>query len=106
MGTVALRELRAIDIDGPGDFTLPIQERRILAIVDFYLPKPKSYPKSVVHHVKRPDLDNLVKAIFDSLQKHRVIEEDSHVTQLWTSKRYADLEHPAGTRIQLTCLPL
>lgn len=33
----------------------------------FTLPRPQRLPKKVRHHVKKPDLDNLVKAVKDAL---------------------------------------
>lgn len=33
----------------------------------FVLPRPQRLPKKVRHHVKKPDLDNLVKAVKDAL---------------------------------------
>ena len=35
---------------------------------EFHLMRPKSLPKKVTHHVKKPDLDNLVKAVKDALE--------------------------------------
>ncbi len=35
--------------------------------LDFMLPRPKSLPKKYWRHVKRPDLDKLIRAVCDSL---------------------------------------
>jgi Holliday junction resolvase RusA-like endonuclease len=37
----------------------------------FFLQRPKSLPKRVVHHVKKPDCDNLEKSIMDSLEPRK-----------------------------------
>lgn len=106
VGWHALHQLRSIKLDADEDFTLPIQGCRIIAQLRFNFDKPKSYPKSVVHHVRRPDLDNLSKALLDGLVVARVLEDDGFVTDLTQLKRYADAEHPAGVEVELTCLPL
>ena len=31
----------------------------------FYLPRPKSLPKKVQYHTKKPDLDNFLKSLLD-----------------------------------------
>jgi Holliday junction resolvase RusA-like endonuclease len=53
----------------------------------FYLLRPKTLPKKVVHHVKTPDLDNLVKGIWDAL-KGITYADDSQVVKLIASKEY------------------
>lgn len=106
VGEVALAQLRGVEIDGDEDFTLPVKESRILVHARFNLTKPKSYPKSVVHATKKPDLDNLIKAILDGLVLARVISDDNCVTDLHIMKRYADPDHPPGVEVELTCLTL
>lgn len=102
----ALAQLRGVEVEGDKDFTLPIRDCRVLATVRFNLRKPVSYPKSVVHAVKKPDLDNLVKAIWDGLVNAQVLEDDNCITDTLMMKRYADAEHPPGVEVELTCLPL
>lgn len=106
VGQHALMQLRGVEVDGDEDFTLPISDARIIAKLRFNLKKPAGYPKSVVHVTKKPDLDNLVKAILDGIVTAGVIEDDNCITDLVTMKRYADDEHPHGVEVELTCLPL
>lgn len=104
--TVALQtraQIPQIDVDGEGDFTLPAKGRVLLSL-RFNLQKPKSYPKSVVHHTKKPDVDNLAKAVMDGLVKGRIIEDDNLVTDLAVYKRYATPLHPVGVEIDLTVI--
>jgi len=71
----------------------------------FHLPRPKSLPKKVVHHTKRPDLDNLAKAVKDALRSI-VYRDDSLVVELHVRKvfgerpgveiRIAAVEEPRG----------
>ena len=61
----------------------------LILTVTFFLPRPKSLPKKVIHHVKRPDLDNLVKSVKDALNGV-VWRDDSQVFSLHIYKRYGD----------------
>ncbi len=54
----------------------------------FLMPRPKSLPKKVIYHIKKPDLDNLAKAIKDALQGIMYVS-DSQVVYLILSKVYA-----------------
>lgn len=56
-------------------------------VVNFRLPRPKSLPKRVLWHTKKPDVDNLVKAVKDAM-KGIVYRDDSQVVALYVTKRY------------------
>lgn len=53
----------------------------------FYLPRPKYLKDKVRAHVKKPDLDNLVKAVKDAL-KGVCWKDDSQVFDLKAEKHY------------------
>ena len=55
----------------------------------FHLPRPKSLPKKVMHHVKKPDADNLAKAIKDAM-RGVVYRDDSQIVALEVRKQYGD----------------
>lgn len=55
----------------------------------FHLPRPKSLPKKVQHHIKKPDADNLAKAIKDAL-RGVVYRDDSQIVALEVRKAYGD----------------
>jgi len=59
------------------------------AKVDFFLPRPKTLPKKVVHHIKKPDVDNLIKGVFDAC-KGILWHDDTQVVSLSCSKYYGD----------------
>jgi len=70
----------------------------IYLTLDFYLPRPKGHYKTsgdikekyiAVRHTSKPDLDNLVKAVKDSL-KGIVWNDDSQVFYTISSKNYAN----------------
>jgi crossover junction endodeoxyribonuclease RusA len=56
--------------------------------IAFYLPRPKSLPKRVTAHTKKPDIDKLVRAVADALTSI-VFRDDSQVCELVTAKHYA-----------------
>jgi Holliday junction resolvase RusA-like endonuclease len=63
-------------------------EGPLLLRVAFYLPRPKSLPKKVTAHIKKPDLDKLVRSCKDALTKV-VWHDDAQVIRLDASKTYA-----------------
>lgn len=63
-------------------------EGPLLLTLEFYLPRPVSLPKKELHHTKRPDLDNLAKAIKDAL-KGTIYRDDSQITDIVACKRYS-----------------
>ena len=66
--------------------------------MDFFLPRPKAHHKrdgsvksnSPVWHCKKPDLDNLIKAVVDAITDTRCIWlDDSQICQISATKSYA-----------------
>ena len=67
----------------------------------FFFQRPKSLPKSVEHNIKKIDVDNIAKAIMDSLEprKHAkksqnplegaIYENDAQIVSLWVTKEYS-----------------
>ena len=54
----------------------------------FLMPRPKSLPKKVIHHVKKPDLDNLAKSVKDAFQGI-IYQSDSQICVLNVEKKYS-----------------
>lgn len=69
--------------------------------VEFILPRPKSIPKRVVHMVKKPDLDKLIRSTLDALSKI-AYADDNRVTEITASKRYATTGERTGASITIT----
>lgn len=70
--------------------------------VNFYLPRPKSLPKKVTVHLKKPDLDKLVRSVKDALSRV-VWRDDSQVIELMATKSYAVDDVP---RVRITVVPI
>lgn len=68
----------------------------------FRLPRPKSLPKLTVWHVKKPDLDNLVKAVIDGLEGI-IFKGDQQIFQLVAFKQYCEDDEP-GVKIEVRTL--
>lgn len=68
-------------------------EGPVRLLVAFYMPRPKSLAKRVVHHTKKPDLDKLVRSVADSLTA-TVFRDDSQVCELVAVKHYAADQQP------------
>lgn len=81
----------------------------IHASIVFYMPRPKSRPKRDRWPDRRPDLDKLVRGIFDSLTQVGVYHDDGQVVALTTAKAYPgdpfyDQMQSPGCSILLTAL--
>lgn len=87
--------------DGAPTITLPF-ENRVIATMTFWMTKPKSYPKSLTDHLKKPDVDNLGKSVLDALEHVGVISKDQLVTDLLLRKRYTLNGEEEGVEIELT----
>lgn len=66
--------------------------------LDFFLPRPKAHhkrdgsvkPNSPVWHCKKPDLDNLIKAVTDAItDTQRIWLDDSQICEITATKTYA-----------------
>lgn len=67
----------------------------------FYLPKPKSTPKRVTYHTKLPDLDKLVRAVFDALTNAGVWKDDAQVIYLTATKLFVAETITPSVRVEL-----
>jgi Holliday junction resolvase RusA-like endonuclease len=56
--------------------------------LEFYLPRGVSLPKRVVHHVTKPDVSNLCKAVEDALCGV-IYRDDKQIVSLTVEKRYS-----------------
>jgi Holliday junction resolvase RusA-like endonuclease len=63
----------------------------VIMVLDFYFAKPKSTPKKITENTKRPDVDKLTRATFDSL-RGILYEDDSQVVSAAIGKHYGQPE--------------
>ncbi len=55
----------------------------------FSMPRPKSLPKNVIHHIKKPDIDNMQKSVIDALENAAFFKNDSQFVYKTASKIYS-----------------
>lgn len=97
----ARSQLAELQVDGLlTDLVLPFAGR-LVGTFRFNIDKPKSYPKKIVHHEKRPDGDNLMKSVWDGLQGV-VFKDDGQFTDFTGLKRYSEPGHPQGVEVSIT----
>lgn len=68
--------------------------------VIFYMPRPKSIKKHIYEHIKKPDLDNLIKCVSDALQGI-IYEKDSQIYYITARKIYTQEKKEPGISIIL-----
>lgn len=72
--------------------------------ITFELPRPKSMPKRVEHHVKKPDIDKLARGSLDAM-KGVLWNDDSQVVELVARKVYASDQPKAVIEIDGEMVP-
>lgn len=82
-----------------------LYEGAIRLTVGFYLPRPKSLKRSVTAHLKRPDLDKLLRSVKDALTQV-VWQDDAQVVQVKATKQYADAGEAPCAVVVVTPLDL
>lgn len=80
----------------------PLLDEPVQIEIEFWLPKPKSKPAWKRWPDVKPDLDKLVRSVFDSLEG-LILAGDSRVVDVHAVKRYA-VERAPGC--QITIVPL
>ena len=65
----------------------PALEGALAVTLHFFLPRPKSLPKRVLFSSKKPDLDKLVRTVFDGMTGI-LFKDDSQIVSLRASKEY------------------
>tara|TARA_R110001632_G_scaffold217573_1_gene346286 strand:- start:4 stop:462 length:459 start_codon:yes stop_codon:yes gene_type:complete len=80
--------------------------------IEYLFPRPKSHygtgknarilkKKSPVLMIKKPDLDNLNKAVIDAMQDIQIYSDDSQIINLTSRKRYAVDGETPGAQVEL-----
>ena len=74
--------------------------------VTYYIPRPKALcrkkdPTGIIPHTKKPDIDNLTKAVMDAISDIGVWGDDRQVSSLQVEKFYAAIDGPEGAHIKI-----
>ena len=77
----------------------PVVSGAVSVSVRFVMPRPQS-ARGDVPAVKRPDLDKLVRAVFDALT-NVVFKDDSQVVSVFASKRLAGPGDTVGVTVEV-----
>jgi crossover junction endodeoxyribonuclease RusA len=80
--------VQAAAIDAIGGNLILFPDGPVSIAVEFYLPRPKSLPKRVVHHLKKPDCDKCIRSVLDALTGV-IWRDDSQVVRIHATKFYA-----------------
>lgn len=72
----------------------------VVVLLTFSLQRPKSLPKRVRQHLKKPDIDKLARAVLDALTGILFVD-DSEVVRLMVTKQYAAPQQAPGVLISI-----
>lgn len=64
-------------------------EGRVEISLEFIFERPKRTKKSVIYKKTKPDIDNLIKAVLDAMNKV-IYKDDNRVCKLSAVKKYGD----------------
>jgi len=79
-------------------------DKAVRIVARFVLIRPKSLPKKVVHDIKKPDLDKLIRAVLDGITGI-LVRDDSQLVDIRATKQYAQANEQHGVLIELEELP-
>lgn len=69
--------------------------------LDFYLPRPKSAPKSRIWPDRKPDLDKLIRSTLDGLVEAGALADDARVQSVRAQKLYAGPGQACGADVSI-----
>ena len=90
----------------------PPTDRAVAVDLRFRIPRPKTHystkagflrPSAPSRHLKKPEVDNLAKAVLDELGS--VINDDRQIVALTVKKRYIEPGEAAGVSISVWLEP-
>lgn len=92
--------LQAISVKNREKWQTIEREIPVYMNITFYMPKPKSCPKSRIWPTVKPDLDNVEKAIKDALNGVLYVD-DAQVCEVHKKKVYCQNGQEPGVMIEL-----
>jgi crossover junction endodeoxyribonuclease RusA len=84
------------------DFKPLMNGEPVYVRVQFYFDKPKSAGKKVIHKVTKPDIDKLLRSLFDALTGI-VFKDDSQIVECEVQKRFGS---PARCEVKVGAFPV
>lgn len=76
-------------------------EGEVTLEVEFIMPRPKYMSGLTLPHIKRPDIDKLLRSTADALTG-KAYKDDSQLTVVRATKRYAELDEQPGAEITVS----
>ncbi len=67
----------------------------------FKFNRPSGIPKWKIYKAEKPDVDNLEKAVYDSLVKSKVLVDDSQIVKSCSTKCFVDGKDFEGVDIKI-----
>lgn len=91
--------------------TTPVAERAVSVSIRAFFTIPKSTPKGKkakmqngeIAHTKKPDLDNIIKAVLDALNG-LIYADDKQITEIKATKGYAYTHDDEGILVEVVFL--
>ena len=98
VAAAAMPHRPAVPLEGP-----------LFVEIDFYMPRPKSLmrakdPEGPIRCWKKPDVDNLIKAVFDSLKNLGVFRDDGQISESIGRKFYPAKTGRPGAKISIKAI--
>lgn len=95
-------DIRSALIDGAGQPRWHF-ESAVHVVMIFIMPRPKSTPKRTTPAAtKKPDLDKLVRAVFDAITSSGMWQDDSQVISFQAGKRIAEIGETSGLDLTIS----
>ncbi len=95
---VVRAELQRVMAESDRTLLMTLFDAPVFVRCVFHLPRPKSLPARVRHHVKRPDVDKLARGLIDAL-RGVAFRDDVQVAALHAYKVYATVAAKVEIRI-------
>lgn len=97
---VVRAELQRVMGDADRTLLMTLFDAPIALSFVFHLPRPRSAPARVRHHLTRPDLDKCIRGLIDALSGV-VFRDDSRVVSITAQKVFAQVAAKVEIRIEI-----
>lgn len=95
-------DIRAACLGNDGKPRVQFGDSPTITDLEFILPRPKSTPKKKTPcAIRKPDLDKLVRAVFDALKSAGIWGDDARCVGVRATKRLADVDEAPGCHLEI-----